>query len=114
VNLLFLPSFVRNPAFLRRRDVLLLPFLRAAANQNHKALAILAEIDSVARAEIDLAFKNAGTDARYLREIALFHTRQRDGHFGGYRSVESFEPSGEPLVAGFVNVTAKLDHLGSW
>ena len=46
MNLLSLPSFIRGPAFLRRRDILLLPLLRAAANENHKALAILAEVDA--------------------------------------------------------------------
>jgi hypothetical protein len=109
LDLQFLPSFVRGPTFLRRRDVLLLALLRAAGNQNHKALAILAEVDSVAGAEVDFAFKNAGTNACDLREIPLLHTRQRDGHFGGCHRVESFEPLGEPFVSGFVNVAAQLN-----
>lgn len=62
MHLLFLSSFVGGPAFLRRRDVLLLPFLRTAANQNHKVVAILAEIDAVAGAKVDLVLKDAGTN----------------------------------------------------
>jgi hypothetical protein len=63
LNLPFLSSFVCSPAFFRLRDVLLLPSLRAATDQNHKAVAILAEVDAEAWAEVDLVFKDAGTNA---------------------------------------------------
>jgi hypothetical protein len=52
-------SFVcTQPAFPRRRDILLLALLRAAAKQNHKPIAISGEVDSIAGAEGDLVFKN--------------------------------------------------------
>jgi hypothetical protein len=48
---------------MRGLDVMLLPFLRAATDQNHKAVAILAEVDAETWAEVDLAFKDAETNA---------------------------------------------------
>ena len=95
---------------MRRRDVLLLPFLRAATDQNHKAVAILAELDAETWAEVDLAFKDAETNALDLREISLLHARKRDRHPGGGRGIESVEPLGESFDSAFVDVAADLDH----
>lgn len=63
MSLLFLSSFVVRPASLRRYDIGLLALLRPATDQNHKALAILAEVDAAARAEVDFVFVNARADA---------------------------------------------------
>ena len=62
MNLQFLSAFVVGPACLRGSDVLLLAFLGAATDQNDDAVAILAEVDAVTGAEVDLVFKDAGTD----------------------------------------------------
>jgi len=59
-NLLFLSSFVARPTPLRHRNVQLLSLLRAAAEQDDQPLAILAEVNSIAWAEIDLTFEDAG------------------------------------------------------
>jgi hypothetical protein len=83
LGLLCLPSFISGPAFLGRGDILLLPFLRAAAYENDKAVTVLAEVDAVAGAEIDFVFINACADALGIREISLLHPCKRDGHFGG-------------------------------
>ena len=109
MNLPFLSSFVCGPAFLRRRDIPRLPFLRAAANQDHKEVAILAKVNSITGPEIDPVFKDTVTNALDLRYVSLFHTRKRDGHLGGCRGVKSFQPVGEPFVPVFVNVAADLD-----
>ena len=101
----FLSSLVRGPAFVRRRDVLSLPSFRAATDQDHKAVAILAGN----WAEVDLAFKNAETNALDLREISLLHARKRDRHPGGGRGIESVEPLGESFDSAFVDVAADLD-----
>jgi hypothetical protein len=107
--------FVTGPAFPSRCDVLLLPFLCAPTNENHNALAILAEVDALAGAEVDLVFKDAGTHALDVREIPLLHPRERDSHLGGCRRVELFQPRGEAFVSVFIDVAAKLDrHRGSW
>jgi hypothetical protein len=50
--LLLLSPFVILPVGERSLDVVLLPFLGAAAEQNDEALAVLDEIDPVAGAEI--------------------------------------------------------------
>ena len=94
---------------MRRRDVLSLPFLRAATDQDHKAVAILAEVDAETWAEVDLAFKDAETNALDLREISLLHARKRDRHPGGGRGIESVEPLGEAFVSAFVDIAADLD-----
>ena len=60
---MFLPLFVIGPARLSRRNVSVLPLLGPAANQDHKVLAVLTEIDTVAGAEINLIFENACADA---------------------------------------------------
>jgi hypothetical protein len=111
VNLLFLSSFVRGPALPRRRDVRLLPLFRTAADQNHNVFAILAEVDAIAWAEVDLVFKDPGTDAPDLREIPLLQTSKSNGYLGCRRRSQAFEPSGEAFVSVFVNVAAKLESL---
>jgi hypothetical protein len=58
LNLLFLSSLVKGPAFLRRRDILLLPLLGTAANQNDDAVTVLAKVGAVAWAEVDLVFED--------------------------------------------------------
>jgi len=54
-----LPPFVIGPAHLSRCNVVVLPFLGPATDQDHKALAVLAKIDAVAGAKINLVFENA-------------------------------------------------------
>ena len=61
-------------------------------------------------AEVDLAFKDAETNALDLREISLLPARKRDRHPGGGRGIESVEPLGESFDSAFVDVTADLDH----
>jgi hypothetical protein len=56
---MFFPPFVVGPASLSRRNVVVLPFLGPATDQDHKALAVLAKIEAVTGAEINLVFENA-------------------------------------------------------
>jgi hypothetical protein len=51
------------------RDVAVLALLRAAAWQNDKSLAILAEIDPISRPEIDAALEHACADALDIGEV---------------------------------------------
>jgi len=109
LSLLFFSPFVVGPARLRRLNVFTLAFLRAAADQNDKAFAILAEVNPVSRAEIDLVFEYAGSHAFGVREIPLLHTRKSDGNLGCGRRIESFEPDREESVPLFVNVATQFD-----
>ena len=88
--------------------------VRTAANQNHNMFAILAEVDPIAGAEVDLVLKHAGTNALDLREIPLRHTCKRNRYLGCRRGAQSFEPMGETFVSVFINVAAKLDHSNLW
>ena len=49
---------------------MLLPFLCSAAKQDDQSLAILAEIHSVSRTEVNSVLKHTRTDAFDVREIA--------------------------------------------
>jgi hypothetical protein len=46
-----------------------LALFRAAAKQDDKCLAVLAEVNAVAGAELELVFEHSGTDALDIREI---------------------------------------------
>jgi hypothetical protein len=56
---MFFPPFVISPAFPCCRNISRLAFLCAPADENHKPLAILAEINSIAGTNIDLILENA-------------------------------------------------------
>jgi hypothetical protein len=71
LSLPFLASFVINPTCLRRLNILVLAFLRTAADQNHNPFVIAAEVNAVARAEVDRVFKQAGADALGIRRNSI-------------------------------------------
>ena len=54
-----LATAIRRPALFRHLDRVLLALLGAATEQDDHAVAILAEIDSVAWAEVDLPLEHA-------------------------------------------------------
>src|SRR5258708_37472207 len=85
LGLLCLPSFISTPAFLRRGDILLLPLLRATADENDEAVTVLAEVDAVTRAEVDFVFIDTRADALGCREIPLLPPRTSDRDFCGAR-----------------------------
>jgi hypothetical protein len=66
---MFHSPFVINPAFQRCRNIPVLALLRAAADQDRKPLSVLAEVDAVAGAKINLVFENAATDTLDVRKI---------------------------------------------
>jgi hypothetical protein len=110
VSLLFFSPFVIRPTRLRCRDILLLPFLRAAAKQDRERISVFAEVDAVAGAEVDLVFIHAGAYAFYIREISLFDARQRYRHFRRGVMVESVEPAREASITSLIDVASQLYH----
>jgi hypothetical protein len=87
-------SFVCNrivAAFLRRRDVVALALLRPATNQDHEAFPILTEIDAIARAEINLLFKDATADAPGIGQFSLFHARKSNRDLGGRSRIQALK-----------------------
>ncbi len=86
------------------RNVAALALLRPAAEQDHDSVAVLAEVDSIARSKIDAGLKDAGTDAFHVREIAQFQSPNRGGHFRGCDGVERLKPLSERTRPGMVEV----------
>jgi hypothetical protein len=66
---MFLPPFVIGPARLSCGDVAGLPLLGPATDQDDKALAVVAKIDAVAGAKINLVFENARAYALGVGQI---------------------------------------------
>src|SRR5262245_10143855 len=107
--LLCLPAFVILPPVLSRLNVVLLVLLGSTRDENHERIAVLAEIDAVARSEIDPAFEYACADTLHIRKVAHFHTRQRSSDLGCRRCVQTVEPAGERASAGRVEVLSYDD-----
>src|SRR5580658_328411 len=108
---IFFPPFVIGPAHLSRCNVVVLLFLGPATDEDHKALAVLAKIDAVPGAEINLVFEDALSYALHVGQITPLDPREGYRHLGGGNGVQPFEPLGEAFFAGFVNIAAKLEHL---
>src|SRR6202030_1739355 len=67
-HLLLLPSFVIVPVGESSFDVSLLALFRTAAKQNDKCLAVLAEVNAIAGAEVELVFETLrGRHPRHSR-----------------------------------------------
>jgi hypothetical protein len=111
---MFFPPFVIGPAHLSRCNVVVLPFFGPATDQDHKTLAVLAEIDAVARAEISLVFEDAFSDTFGVGQITPLDPREGNRHLGGGNGVQPLEPLGDTFIAVFVNIAAKLEHPEPW
>ena len=84
-----------DPAFFGRLDGLLLTLFRAATQQDHEAITVLAEIDSIARPRIDLSLKDSSPNPFHVRPIPRTELIQRCRNFGRGDGIEPFEPCGE-------------------
>ena len=82
-------------ATLDARNVAVLVLLRPAAQQNHDSVAVLAEVDSISRSEIDAVLEDAGTDALHVREVAQLQSSSGVCHFRSCGGVERLKPAGE-------------------
>src|SRR5207247_4588197 len=87
-----LATAIRRPALFRHLNRVLLALLGAATEQDDHAVAILAEIDSVAWAEGDLPLEHARTDALDVRTVAGSQLVQRRRNLRRRRRVETVEP----------------------
>src|SRR5438876_1143025 len=80
--------FVVGPAALRIRDVALLPPLRTAAEQQDKPVAVLGEVQPVARPPVDPPFGNTATNRLHVAEVAFLHAQQNDADLSSGLPVE--------------------------
>jgi hypothetical protein len=62
------------PAFASQRNIVLLTLLGAAAEQDNDPFSVFSEVNPVAWAEIDAAFKDPAADSLYIREISQSQT----------------------------------------
>jgi hypothetical protein len=72
---------------LRCRDVLLLAALGPSRQQDHKPIAILAEVDPVSGPEIDPEFLHPCSDALHTGKVTKLNARQRDRDLRGRVSI---------------------------
>src|SRR5262245_24586790 len=93
--LLRLTLLVVGPSLLGRCTVAVLALLRPAAEQNHDRIAVLAEVDSMTRPEIDAVLEHAGAHALHVREVAQLQPANRNRHFRGRCGVERLKPACE-------------------
>src|SRR5439155_17194424 len=84
---------VLGPRRSRGDDRSALPFLCAPAEQNHDPLAVLAEVDPMPWAEIDLELVDALAYAFDTREISLAHPRRSNRHPRRRDGVQTVEPA---------------------
>jgi len=78
---------------VRRADRRALPLLRAAAQKYHDRLAVLAEIDPVTRAKIDLRLEDTASDPFDGREVALPEAVQRGADLRCGVRIQIVEPA---------------------
>jgi len=108
--LLSLALLVILPDRLRASDVPLLALLRATANQNDESFAVLAEVDAIARPEIDLVFGHAFADRLDRRRMPLRDPLQCDRHFDGGLPFKRSKPHTERASPFVVNILPNNDH----
>jgi hypothetical protein len=90
-------------------DVSVLPLLGPATKQDHKNLAILAEVNAVARPKIECVFVNTGAYALNIRKITQSDSSNRCGHFGGSLGIQTVEPFGEWTASALADVLVYRD-----
>jgi hypothetical protein len=106
--LLLLSQRVVFRALKRQADIVLLAFLRAAANEDHKRVAVFAEGNAAARTKIDAVFLNTSANALGVGEIALLNARQSSRHLGRGFCMKTV--SSEGTAPGSVEVFAQVYH----
>src|SRR5208337_1539156 len=91
-RVLLLPSFVILPVGKSCVDVAPLALLRAATQQDDKRLAVFAEINSIARPEVEFVFENSRADTLDVREISQRNSSQCCRYLCRHLSIQAIEP----------------------
>src|SRR5580658_4339189 len=105
----FLALLVVLPASDGGLDVSLLALFETTAQQQNQPVAILAKINAVARAEVQLVFENPGSNAFNVREVAMRHADHGSCRLGGRGSIQSVEPPRIRATARTVQIFSNLD-----
>src|ERR1035441_7073865 len=91
-------------------DVRLLSLLAAAPEQDDQTLAVLAEVNAIAGAEVETEFGDSGTYAFCGREVALFHAQHGSDDANARSRVELDDSIPVRSAAACVDVLPHLDH----
>src|SRR5262245_27824466 len=86
------PALVVVPALPGRGNRRGLPFLAASAQEDYHAGAVLAEIDPIARSEVDLPFVNAAADPFHVREVPRSNAVEGCGNLCRRSRVQTIKP----------------------
>ena len=84
---------------MRLGDVVLLPALGAATQQDDQRVPVLSEVQPVAGPLVDPILLHPCPDAFGVGQVAPFQACQRHGHLGGRLGVQVIEPVGERAAA---------------
>ena len=109
-SLLFAASIVR-PSFYRCFNRVLLTLLTTAAEQYDDRIAVLAKIDPVSRAKVDLPLEYAGAHTLYRREVAFREPVKGSRDLRSRRCIQAIEP----LCMGRATLQVKVfEDLNGW
>ena len=95
-------------------DVLGLAFLRAATEQNHKLIAILAKIDAIAWAEGDASLRYALPYWLHVAKVAGLDPRKRGSYLQGCDRIELVKLIIERCFSLVSDIDNKLNHKKQW
>ena len=91
----------------------LLARLRAAAEEHDPGIAIPAEVDPVARTEVDAAFEDVRPDTPGVGEVSPLHAEQCGRHLDRGACVEAIESPRIGTAASSIDVFSDFEH-GIW
>lgn len=91
--------------------VVLLPLLRAAAQQDHQRRAVPAEIDTIAGSAIDPQFCGTFADRLHIRAIAVAKSREPRCDKRRCLAVERIEPFAERALILFGQILFNTDYM---
>jgi len=105
----FLTLLVVPPPHDRLADILLLPFLGSSATQYDYMSAIVAEINSVSGAEINLAFTDSYSNGFAIGKVTLLDAGNCRANLRRCASILVVEPLGERTSSLSVEVFSNFD-----
>ena len=84
--------------------------LGPTTEENDQGIAVPAEIDSIARAEVYPAFEDTGAYAFDTGEVSVLHPDQCCHYLGRSLRIKSIEPSGVRATAFGIDIFPDFDH----
>ena len=89
---------------------LCLALLGPPAEQKYQGVAVPAELDPVARSDVDAPFHHSASDASDVGQVPRLHAGQGRSHLGRGGGIETVEPAAKWTAAQFIDALPDLDH----